>query len=379
MKFQTKAIHSAIKPDSAFGSIVPPIYQNTAFAFTDVNKNKGFDYSRTGNPTRKILEENLAALEGGKHCVALTTGMAAETTVLSLFKSGDHFICGNDVYGGTVRLFNYLKEHFRIDVSFISLASAEKIHQHLQPNTKAIWVETPSNPLLNIVDLEQIASIAKKHNLLLIVDNTFLTPYFQSPFQWGADIIIHSTTKYLSGHNDGLGGAVICTDNVLGEKIAFIANALGTVSGAFESWLILRGIKTLPLRMREHEKNATAIAQFLQKQSAIKKVYYPGLETHPQYQLIKKQMKGCGGIVSFEIDGDQKRIHHILRSTKLFYLAESFGSVESLIEHPKTMSHASMSPEAQEAAGITDQLIRLSVGLEDKDDLINDLKQVLES
>ena len=379
MKFQTKAIHAGITPDRAYGAIVPPIYQNTAFVFTDVNKNKGFDYSRTGNPTRKVLEDNLAALEGGKHCVALTTGMAAETTVLSLFKNGDHIICGNDAYGGTIRLFNYLKQHFSVDVSYISMMKPENIEMAIQPNTKAIWVETPSNPLLNIVDLEKAAAIAHSQQLLMVVDNTFLSPVFQRPLEFGADIVIHSTTKYLGGHNDGLGGAIICIDDKLGEKIAFSANALGTVSNAFDSWLILRGIKTLPLRMHEHEKNALSVASFLQKQDCVKKVYYPGLKDHPQYNLIKKQMLGFGGMISFEVEGNQKKVNKILQNTKLFFLAESFGSVESLIEHPKTMSHASMTPEAQQHGGITNGLIRLSVGIEDEGDLITDLKQALKS
>jgi cystathionine gamma-synthase len=379
LRFQTKAIHSGISPDSAYGAIVPPIYQNTAFAFEDVNKHKGFDYSRTGNPTRKVLEDNLAALEGGKHCVALTTGMAAETTILSLFKNGDHIICGNDVYGGTFRLFEFQKEQSDLEVTYISMIEQENIETAIRENTKAIWVETPSNPLLNIVDLEKTAAFAHSNNLIMIVDNTFLSPAFQRPFEFGADIVIHSTTKYLGGHNDGLGGAVICIDDELGEKIAYAANALGTTASAFESWLIIRGIKTLPLRMREHEKNALAIASFLQKQDFIKKVNYPGLEDHPQYELIQKQMLGNGGMVSFEVNGDINKVNKILKNTKLFYLAESFGSVESLIEHPKTMSHAAMTPEAQKAGGITDRLIRLSVGIEDKEDLITDLEQALYS
>jgi len=379
LRLQTKAIRAGISPDKAYGAIVPPIYQNTAFAFEDINKHKGFDYSRTGNPTRNILENNLAALEGGNHCVALSTGMAAETTVLSLFKNGDHIICGNDVYGGTIRLFEYQKEKSDLEVSYISMMETENIDSAIKANSKAIWVETPSNPLLNIVDLEKTAAIAHSNNLKLIVDNTFLSPVFQRPFEFGADIVIHSTTKYLGGHNDGLGGAIICKSDELGEKIAFAANALGTVAGAFDSWLIIRGIKTLPLRMREHEKNAMAVASFLQKQDCVKKVNYPGLKDHPQYDLIKKQMQGFGGMVSFEVNGNINKVNKILKNTKLFYLAESFGSVESLIEHPKTMSHASMTEEALEAGGITDGLIRLSVGIEDKEDLITDLEQAIKS
>ncbi len=377
MKFQTKTIRAGITPDPATGAIVPPIYQNTTFAFKELGKDSGYDYSRTNNPTREILGKNLAELEGGVCGFVLATGMAAEATVISLFKHGDHIICGNDVYGGTHRLFTYTKEQFNIDVSFIPMTDPEVVRKSLRKNTKAIWLETPSNPLLHLVDIEAIVQVAREHNLLVIADNTFLSPCFQNPLKFGVDIVVHSTTKYLSGHNDGLGGAVITNSEELGEKIGYIANAMGTVAGAFDSWLVLRGIKTLAIRMREHEKNALAIAAFLSHHPRVKKVYYPGLETHPQYELAKKQQTGFGGMLSFELDGDLSDVKSFFKKLKLFYLAESFGSTESLISHPQTMSHASMPPEAQAEAGITENLIRISVGLEDKDDLIEDLQGAL--
>ena len=378
MRFQTKAIHAGQRPDPATGAIVTPIHQSATYAFDDVDKNKGYDYSRSGNPTRKALEEQLAALEGGTYCVALTTGMAAETTVTNLFKRGDHIICGNDVYGGTFRLFKYIERQFEVAFSFISLVDPARILAEVRPNTKAVWVETPSNPLFNVVDLEVVANIAAAHNLLTIVDNTLLSPYCQQPLRFGADIVVHSTTKYLSGHNDGLGGAIICNDAALAEQIAFCANALGTVSSAFDAWLILRGVKTLTLRMREHQKNALRLARFLQNHPKVKRVYYPGLPDHPQARIIEKQTTGFGGMLSFEVEGGKPAAHTLLRCTQLFYIAESFGGAESLIEHPATMSHASMSSEAQAEAGITDGLLRISAGLEDSDDLLDDLQQAFD-
>lgn len=378
MKFQTKTIHAGVTPDPATGAIVTPIHQSTTYAFDDIDKNKGYDYSRTANPTRKVLEDQLAALEGGTYCAALTTGMAAETTVSSLFRRGDHVICGNDVYGGTFRLFKYIEKQFDVEFTFIPLTNLDGIARAIRPNTKGIWIETPSNPLFNVVDLQAVTDLARARNLLTIVDNTLLSPYCQQPLRFGVDIVVHSTTKYLSGHNDGLGGAIICNNDELAERLAFSANALGTVSGAFDAWLILRGIKTLALRMREHQKNALQIARFLQSHPAVRQVYYPGLPDHPQADIIERQTSGFGGMLSFELEGGLPAAQTVLRATKLFYLAESFGGVESLIEHPKTMSHASMTPEAQAEAGITDGLLRISAGLEDCEDLLADLEQALE-
>jgi cystathionine gamma-synthase len=378
-RFQTRVIRAGAGPDPATGAIVTPIHQSTNFVFNGPGEPREFEYSRCGNPTRKALENNLAALEGGTYCAAMATGQAAELVVMNLFKRGDHFICGNDVYGGTIRLFNHLQRLYGIEVSYLSLVDPNRVEDAIRPNTRGIWIETPSNPLFNIVDLEALADISRRHNLISIADNTLLSPYCQQPFLYGVDFVVHSAAKYLSGHNDGLGGILVCRDDQYKEEIAFIANALGAVLGAFDSWLIARGIKTLPLRMREHQKNALRVAEFLQQHPRVTRVYYPGLENHPQRELIQKQTSGYGGLLSFEIDGDFETARQILKNTRIFYIAESFGGTESLICHPKTMSHSSMSPEALAEAGITDRLIRLSVGLEDADDLIEDLEQALEN
>lgn len=376
--FQTKSIHAGINPDQNMGAIVTPIHQSTIFKFKALGEPAEFEYSRCGNPTRKALEDNLAALEGGVFCTALATGQAAELTLLSLFKNGDHILCGNDVYGGTIRLFNHLKEHAGIQISYISMTNPENVVPAIQPNTKALWIETPSNPLFNTIDIKAMVDIAHSFNLVTIVDNTLLTPYYQQPIKFGADFVIHSATKYLSGHNDGLGGAIICRDEMYIEQVSFTANALGAVLGAFDSWLILRGIKTLALRLREQQKSTQQIARFLQEHPEVTKVYYPGLEDHPQFDLIRKQTAGYGAMLSFEIKEGIEMARRILNKVKLFFIAESFGGVESLIQHPQTMSHSSLSPEAQQNAGITENLIRISVGLEDVQDLLEDLEQALE-
>ncbi len=377
LQFQTKSIHAGIDPEKQSGAIVTPIYQSTNYVFEAVGQPREFEYARCGNPTRKALEDNLAALEHGTYCAALATGQAAELTILNMFKSGDHIVCGNDVYGGTIRLLNHVQETTGIDVTYIPMTDPERVAKEIRPATKAVWVETPSNPLFNIVDITAIADLAGENDLITIVDNTLLTPYYQQPLNLGADIIIHSATKYLSGHNDGLGGAVICKNQHHAEQISFIANALGAVLGSFDAWLILRGIKTLALRMREHQKSALEIAHFLQKHPQVTEVYFPGLADHPQVDLIQKQSSGHGGMLSFKIDGGFEKAKQVAENTKLFFLTESFGGVESLIQHPQTMSHSSISPQAQQEAGITDNLLRISVGLEDVTDLIDDLRKAL--
>jgi cystathionine gamma-synthase len=379
LKFQTQAIHAGIDPDKQSGAIVTPIYQSTNYVFDAVGQPREFEYARCGNPTRKALEDNLASLENGIYCTALATGQAAELTILNLFKSGDHIICGNDVYGGTIRLLNHIQQTNGIRVTYIPMTDPEVVAKAIRPETKAIWIETPSNPLFNIVDIEQLSKLAKKHQLVTIVDNTLLTPYFQKPLDLGADIVIHSATKYLSGHNDGLGGAVICKEQIHAEKISFIANALGAVLGSFDAWLILRGIKTLALRMREHQRAATEIATFLKQHSVVTDVYFPGLPDHPQSELIERQATGHGGMLSFKVKGGFDKAKKVAEATRLFFLTESFGGVESLIQHPQTMSHSSVAPAAQKKAGITDNLLRISVGLEDVSDLLNDLERALES
>lgn len=377
MKFETISVHAGDRPDKRYGAISPPIYQTSTFVFEDVGKTRGFDYSRTNNPTRKLLQDTIAQLEGGKAGFAFATGMAAEATVLHLLKSGDHVISGDDVYGGTYRLLQNVMTDAGVEVTFVRLDDRKKIEKAIKKNTKMIWFETPSNPLLNIVDVEMIASICKKHKLLSVIDNTFATPFFLRPIEFGIDIIVHSTTKYLNGHCDVVGGAAVTTTDELSERIQFLANAMGTVQSPFDAWLVLRGIETLACRMRQHEANAKAVADYLSKHKAVKKVYYPGLKSHPGYATAKRQMTGFGGMVSFEINGGQAAVNHCLRSTRIFGLAESLGGAASLIEHPGTMSHASMAPEHRTKVGITDDLIRLSIGLENVDDLIEDLEQAL--
>ncbi|MFC1934958.1 trans-sulfuration enzyme family protein [Chloroflexota bacterium] len=378
MRFETLAIHTGERPDRAFGAISTPIYQTSTFVFEDVGKTRGYDYSRTANPTRKILEDTIARLEGGKAGFAFATGMAAETTVVHLLKAGDHVIAGDDIYGGTYRLFQNVMQDFGLEFTFLRMSSKQAIEKAIKPNTRMLWLETPSNPLLNIVDLEMAVDVAKRHNLLTAIDNTFATPYFLRPIEYGIDLIVHSTTKYLNGHCDVVGGAVVTTTDELTEKIQFLLNAMGTCASPFDCWLVLRGIETLPVRMKRHEENASAIANYLKTHPVVKRVCYPGLDSHPGHEIAKKQMKGFGGVVSFELKGGIESVNNFLRKIKVFALAESLGGVASLAEHPATMTHASMPKEHRERVGITDELIRLSVGLENIDDLIDDLRQALE-
>jgi cystathionine gamma-synthase len=363
--------------DDSFNSVVPPLYQSAIFQFDDVGETKGFDYTRSGNPTRASLEETLADLDGGAGAVACATGMAAVSTVTSLFDADAHLICAHDCYGGTERLFSHLADQGKLSVSYEDLSDREALANAVRPETEALWVETPSNPLLRIVDLEALAELADAHDLLLIVDNTFLSPLLQRPIDYGADLVVYSTTKYLNGHSDVVGGAIIARTEALADELDFTANAHGTVSAPFDSWLVLRGAKTLPVRLRQHETNARAIAHFLDDHPAVKRVCYPGLRDHPGHDIARRQQNGYGGMVSFFVDEAQADVKELLRSTEVFALAESLGGVESLIEHPATMSHASMAPEQREEAGITDGLIRLSVGIESTDDLRTDLDQAL--
>ena len=377
MRLQTKAIHCGVDKDSAYNSVITPIYQTSTFRFEEIGKTKGYDYTRTSNPTRKALEENIAALEGGVAAVATATGMSAITTVLHLFKSGDHIICTNDCYGGTERLLRTYKELFGFDVTYVDMGCLDLVQAAIQPNTKAFWIETPSNPLLNIVDIRALSTLAHAHSALSIVDNTFLSPVNQRPFELGADVIVHSTTKYLNGHSDVVGGAVVSNTRELADRVQWLCNALGQGAAPFDCWLVLRGIKTLTARLKEHEHNAGLVAEFLEQHPNVEKVFYPGLAGHPQHELAKKQQYGFGGMVSFEVKGGIEEVNHILRSVKVFALAESLGGIESLIDHPVTMTHASMRPDLRDAAGINERIIRLSVGIEDVRDLIEDLEQAL--
>lgn len=377
MKFETIAIHAGERPDKTYGAISVPIYQTSTFEFEDVGRTRGYDYTRTANPTRKVLEDTVAQLEGGNAAFAFATGMAAETAVIHLLQAGDHVICGDDVYGGTYRLFQDVMHRFGVEFTFIRMNSKKAIQSAIRPNTKMIWVETPSNPLLNIVDLEMVADIAKRHNIITVMDNTFATPYFLRPIEYGIDLVVHSTTKYLNGHCDVVGGIVVTTTEELTEKIHFLLNAMGMGASPFDSWLVLRGIATLPARMRKHEENALAVASWLEKHSAVNRVYYPGLKSHPGHDIARRQMKGFSGIAAFELKGGVEAVNSFLRRLKVFKLAESLGGVTSLAEHPATMSHASMPAEHRAKVGISNNLVRLSVGLENIDDLLADLEEAL--
>lgn len=378
MRFETIAIHAGDRPDATTGAISVPIHQTSTFVFEDVGKTKGWDYSRTANPTRKVLEDTIAQLEGGQAGFAFATGMAAETTVMHLLKTGDHVISGDDVYGGTYRLFQDVMRAFGLEFTFLRMDNEERIEEAIKPNTRMLWLETPSNPLLNIVDIEMVVDIAKKHKLLAVADNTFATPYFLRPIEYGVDLVVHSTTKYLNGHSDVVGGAVVTTNDELSQRLQFLLNAMGTCAAPFDCWLVLRGIETLPVRMKQHEENALAVANYLKKHPMAKRVLYPGLESHKGHEIAKRQMKGFGGVVSLELRTGIEGVNTFLRKLKVFSLAESLGGVASLAEHPATMSHASMPKDYREKVGISDELIRLSVGLENVDDLTEDLAQALE-
>ncbi|MBM3157251.1 MAG: PLP-dependent transferase [Chloroflexi bacterium] len=377
MRFETAAIHSDGGPDPAYGAIVPPLYQTSTFVFEDIGKTKGYDYSRSGNPTRKALEDTLAVLEGGKAGFAFATGMAAETTVIHLLKQGDHVISQQDLYGGTYRLFESVMKCFGLEFTFVDMGKRGEIEAAIKPNTRMLWIETISNPLLNVVDVDMVAGVAKKRGLLTVADNTLPSPYLLRPIEHGIDLAVHSTTKYLNGHCDVVGGAVVTATNELAERVQFLLNAMGTCASPFDCWLVLRGVKTLPIRMEQHNKNAMAVAAFLEKHPGVTKVYYPGLKSHPGYKIAGKLMKGCGGMVSFEVKGGMYAVNSFLRKIRVFSLAESLGGIDSLAEHPATMSHASMPASFRRKVGITDDLIRLSIGLEHVDDLIEDLAQAL--
>lgn len=377
MKFATKAIHAGNHYDPATGAICVPIYQTSTYVQEGIGINKGFVYSRTDNPSRRALEENIAALEGAKYGLAFASGLAAVNNVINLLKTGDHVVSANDLYGGTYRIFTKVFANYGVTFDFVDSTELRNIANALKPNTKILWLETPSNPLLKITDLKGAIAIARKNRLISVVDNTFATPYLQQPLEFGADIVLHSTTKYLGGHSDIIGGALVTNNKGLYERLKFFQNAVGAVPGPMDCFLTLRGIKTLALRMERHCENAFAIAKFLSKHPKVKKVYYPGLNYHQGHSIAKKQMKGFGGMVSFELKGDNRKTMKFLSSTKLFALAESLGCVHSLINHPPTMTHASVPADVRKQIGINDNLVRLSVGIENAEDLIADLKQAL--
>ncbi|MBX3436132.1 MAG: PLP-dependent transferase [Planctomycetaceae bacterium] len=379
MQFETRAVHCGVHKDAAYNSCITPIYPSSTFAWDDLKTNRGFDYTRSGNPTRQALEENIASLEGGIDCKATSTGMSAITATMHLFQPGDHIIAGHDIYGGTYRLFANVFSAMGMTFSFVNMGDPQNVEQALTPQTKGIWIETPSNPLLNIVEIAAITKIAKRQGCVTIADNTFLSPYLQRPFEHGVDIVIHSTTKYLNGHSDVVGGCIVTQHEPHKERIAYIVNALGLACSPFDAWLVLRGIKTLGPRMEAHQRGAMAIARMLDSHPGVERVYYPGLETHPGHALAKRQQNGFGAMLSFDIAGGRPAAERFFSKIQLFALAESLGGVESLIEYPESMSHASMTAAARKEAGISEKTIRVSVGIEHPDDLIADLRQALES
>lgn len=378
MKFGTKAIHAGLEPDSATGAIMTPIYQTSTYIQDSIGNHKGFEYSRTGNPTRQALESNLAAIENGKYGACFGSGLAAIDCVIKMLNPGDEVISTNDLYGGSYRIFKTIFEKYGIKFHFVDMLDIENISKVVNNQTKLIWVETPTNPMMNIIDIEAVSKIAKSNGAMLAVDNTFATPYLQTPLDLGADIVMHSVTKYLGGHSDVVMGALICNDNKIADEMYRIQNSSGAVTAPMDSFLVLRGIKTLHVRLQRHCENGEKIARWLNDQPKVDKVYWPGFESHTNHDIAKRQMRGFGGMISFTLVGNQiEDAKQIVKSTHLFSLAESLGGVESLIGHPATMTHASIPKEEREKSGVVDSLIRLSVGIEDADDLIADLEKAM--
>ncbi len=378
MKFNTKAIHGGQKHDPAYGAVMPPIYQTSTYAQTTPGGHKGYEYSRTHNPTRNALENALASIENGTYGLAFGSGLAAIDAVIKLLKPGDEVISTNDLYGGTYRLFTQIFESFGVKFHFIGMNNAPNIENYINENTKLLWVETPTNPMMNIIDIKTVAAIAKKHQILLAVDNTFATPYLQQPLDFGADIVMHSATKYLGGHSDVVMGALIVNDKELADRLYFIQNASGAICGPQDSFLVLRGIKTLHVRMQRHCENGAAVAKYLTTHPKVEAVYWPGLESHPNHEIAKSQMNDFGGMISFSTKEDSlEGAIKVVEKLKVFTLAESLGGVESLAGHPASMTHASIPKKEREKTGVKDSLIRLSVGIEAIEDLIADLEQAL--
>ena len=377
MRFETRCVHTGVDKDSTFNSATTPIYASSTFRWDDLKTHRGFDYTRSGNPTRRALEENITALEGGIDCRATCTGMSAITATMHLFQPGDQIIAGHDIYGGTYRLFDSVFRNMGLDFVFVRMGDLDQVRKAITPRTKCIWIETPSNPLLNIVDMAALSQIAKSAGAITIADNTFLSPYCQRPFEHGVDVVVHSTTKYLNGHSDVVGGCVVTNSKEHAEKISYVVNALGLACSPFDAWLVLRGVKTLGPRMEAHQRGAMALARFLDSHPQVDRVYYPGLTDHPQHELAKRQQTGFGAMLSFEVKGGRPAVERVVSKLKLFQLAESLGGVESLIEYPDSMSHASMSEAARREAGITDSTLRVSVGIEHPDDLVSDFSNAL--
>jgi cystathionine beta-lyase/cystathionine gamma-synthase len=378
MGFSTDAIHAGQIPDPTTGAVITPIYQTSTYAQYELGKSTGFEYARTHNFTRQALENNIAALETGKYGIAFASGLAATHALMSLVKAGDHIVISNNVYGGTYRLYELNMKNYGLDFSWVDSSNLQNVENAIRKNTKMVFVETPTNPMLNLTDLKGVAEIAKKNNLISVCDNTFMSPYFQNPLEWGIDIVIHSTTKYLGGHSDVIGGMLITSNEKYHERLRYIQNAAGGVPSPFDCWLILRSTKTLAVRMRQHEENANKFADFLAKSGFAKRVIYPGLKNHPHHDLAKKQMRGFGGMVSADF-GNLEKAKKVLNGVRIFTLAESLGGVESLISHPASMTHASVPKAERDKMGLTESLVRFSVGIEDIEDLISDVEEALKS
>jgi cystathionine beta-lyase/cystathionine gamma-synthase len=378
MKFSTKAIHAGQDADPTTGATIVPIFQTSTYTQSGIGEHKGYDYSRTVNPTRTALEQQLAALDDAAYCSAFASGMAATSAVLNLLSSGDHVVVGDDLYGGTYRLFSKVLTRYGLSFTYVDMTDLAAVRAAVRPETKLFWLETPTNPLLKLADIAAIAAL-RRPGQVVAVDNTFATPYLQSPLALGADFAVYSTTKYIGGHSDAIGGAVVSNDAALAEVVKFHQNAVGGVPGPLDAWLVMRGAKTLALRMREHSRNAQEVAEFLAGRDDVAAVHYPGLFSHPQHELAKRQMRGFGGMVSFTLRGPESRVYAFARATKLFSLAESLGGVESLLCHPARMTHGSIPKEERDRRGVTEGLLRLSVGIEDPEDLVEDLRAALDS
>jgi cystathionine gamma-lyase/cystathionine beta-lyase/cystathionine gamma-lyase/homocysteine desulfhydrase len=376
MKFSTKAIHAGQEPDPTTGAVSVPIYQTSTYAQQGIGKHKGFEYARTQNPTRSALEANLAALEGGRAGFAFASGMAATNAVMTLLRAGDHVIVSDNTYGGTFRLFDKVLKKFGLEFTYVDAREPQNVEDVARTETRMVFIETPTNPVMSLVDIRAVAEITRRRGVRLVVDNTFMSPYFQRPIELGADIVVHSTTKYLNGHSDSIGGAVILNDEEDIRAMAFIQNSAGAIISPMDAWLVMRGTKTLAVRMRQHDENGRIVAQFLSEHPKVRHVYYPGLKSHPQHELARRQMSGFGGMISFET-GSLENASRVLEGVKLCTLGESLGGVETLISHPATMTHASVPDVERDRLGITDGLVRISVGIEDVDDIIADLDKAL--
>ncbi len=374
--FATNAIHAGQYPDPETGAVAVPIYPTSTYVQQELGKNKGYEYARVSNPTRTRLEENLAALEGGLVARVFASGMAAINAICTMYKSGDHVVCGNDLYGGVPRLFNQVLANFGMEFTYVDTSDAKNVDRAIRKNTRMVYVETPTNPLMSLSDIQAISQVCRRKHVELVVDNTFMSPYFQQPIALGADMVVHSTTKFLNGHSDGLGGVVVCTTQQQAEKLAFLQKAAGAILSPFECWLVLRGVKTLAVRMEQHDRNGRFIAEFLARHKKVKRVFYPGLPEHPQHDLAQRQMTGFGSMITFET-GSLSNAKKMLKKVRVCSLAESLGGVETLISHPATMTHAALGAKGRREIGITDGLVRLSVGIENVEDIMDDLDYAL--